>query len=99
MAGAKKLMESTSKSGLPILRNTPVLQWFVAGDDNSGSDTRLLILVSPRLAMHNPNVQIEIPLEQETTPTLKNAQEKNDDRSERKKKYHGWRYFMNWFVW
>ena len=99
VAGAKKLMESTSKSGLPILRNTPVLQWFVSGDSNSGSDTRLLILVSPRLATHDPNVQIEIPLEQETAPTLKESQETNDERAERKKKYHGALYFMNWFVW
>lgn len=99
VAGAKKLMESTSKSGLPILRNTPVLQWFVSGNSNGGSDTRLLILVSPRIATHNPNVQIEIPLEQETAPTLMESQETNDERIERKKKYHGALYFMNWFVW
>lgn len=99
VAGAKKLMESTAKSGLPILRNTPVLQWFVSGNSNSGSDTRLLILVSPRIATHNPNVQIELPLEQETAPTFKESQETNDERIERKKKYHGALYFMNWFVW
>lgn len=99
VAGAKKLMESTAKSGLPILRNTPVLQWFVSGNANSGSDTRLLILVSPRIATHNPDVQIELPLEQETAPTLKESQETNDDRIERKKKYHGALYFLNWFVW
>ena len=99
VAGAKKLMESTAKSGLPILRNTPVLQWFVSGNSNSGSNTRLLILVSPRLATHNPNVQIDIPLEQQTAPTLQESQETNDDRIERKKKYHGALYFLNWFVW
>lgn len=99
VAGAKKLMETTAKSGLPILRNTPVLQWFVSGDANSGSETRLLILIAPRLATHNPNVQIDLPLEQETAPTLKESQETNDERIERKKKYHGALYFMNWFVW
>jgi len=99
VAGAKKLMETTAKSGLPILRNTPVLQWFVSGDANSGSETRLLILIAPRLATHNPNVQIDLPLEQETAPTLKESQETNDKRIERKKKYHGALYFLNWFVW
>ena len=99
VAGGKKLMESTAKSGLPILRNTPVLQWFVSGDSNSGSETRLLILVCPRIAKYNPDVQIEIPLEQETGTTKKEAAETNEERSERKKKFHGPLYFLNWFVW
>ena len=99
VAGSKKLMESTAKSGLPILRNTPVLQWFVSGDSNSGSETRLLILVCPRLATYNPDTQIEIPLEQVTAPTKKEAEETNEERIEKKKKYHGPLYFLNWFVW
>lgn len=99
VAGGKKLMESTAKSGLPVLRNTPVLQWFVSGDSNSGSGTRLLILVCPRLASHNPDVQIEIPLEQETATTKKDAEETNAERIEKKKKFQGALYFLNWFVW
>lgn len=98
VAGSKKLMESTAKSGLPILRNTPVLQWFVSGDSNSGSETRLLILVCPRLARANSDVQIELPLENETGKTLKEAQRTNEERAD-EKRYHGILYFMNWFTW
>lgn len=99
VAGGKKLMESTSRSGLPVLRNTPVLQWFVAGDSNSKSETRLLILVSPRIATHNPEVQLEIPLEQETGKIKKEAEDTNAERIEKEKKFHGALYFLNWFVW
>lgn len=98
VAGAKKLMESTSNSGLPILRNTPVLQWFVSGQGESGSNTRLLVLIAPRIVKVNPDVQIEIPLQQETGATYKEAQQTNEERAE-KDKYHGILYFMNWFRW
>lgn len=98
VAGSKKLMETTANSGLPILRNTPVLQWFVSGQDNNGSTTRLLVLIAPRLVKAHPDVQIEIPIQDETGTTYKEARQTNEERAD-KAKYHGILYFLNWFAW
>ena len=82
VAGSRKISQLTQKSGLPILRNTPVLNWFVSGDVDSENDTRLLILACPRLVKFNPDVQIDIPLEQETTPVYRDARRDNNERIE-----------------
>ena len=99
VAGSRKISQLTQKSGLPILRNTPVLNWFVSGDVDSENDTRLLILACPRLVKFNPDVQIDIPLEQETTPVYRNARRDNNERIEEEKRYRGWLSWLNWFCW
>lgn len=99
VAGSKKIAQDTSKSGLPVLRNTPVLKWFVAEDRDSTTETRLLILACPRLVKSNPDVQIEIPLDQQTAGTLRDAQTDNQTREEENKKHSGWLNWLNWFDW
>ncbi len=99
VAGSRKISQDTQKSGLPILRNTPVLKWFVSGDDNVENETRLLILVCPRLEKFNPDVQISIPLENETASTYRDAKRDNNERIEEEKRYRGWLSWLNWFTW
>ena len=99
IAGSKKIGQDTSKSGLPVLRNTPVLNWFVSEDRDSTSETRLLILACPRLVKFNPDVQINIPVEQETAPTYRDAKRTNQERQEESKRYRGWLSWLNWFTW
>ncbi len=99
VAGSKKIAQDTQKSGLPILRNTPVLKWFVSEDANSQTDTSLLILACPRLVKSNPDVQINIPLEEETAPTYREAKRDNEVRIEEEKRYRGWLSWLNWFTW
>lgn len=99
IAGSKKIAQDTSKSGLPILRNTPVLKWFVSEDRNAGSESRLLILACPRLVKFNPDVQINIPVEKETAPTYRDAKRDNQERQEEEKRYRGWLSWLNWFSW
>jgi len=99
LAGSKKMMENTTRSGLPILRNTPVIKWFVAGDNESYTETRLLILISPRLIKNNPEAQITIPLDQETKTTYNDSKRSNEERIEEKKAFSGLLYWLNWFVW
>lgn len=99
IAGSRKIAQDTSRSGLPVLRNTPVLQWFVSEDRNSSSDSRLLILACPRLVKFNPDVQINIPLEQETAPTYRDARRDNLEREEENQRYRGWLSWLNWFCW
>ena len=99
IAGSKKIAQDTSKSGLPILRNTPVLKWFVSEDRDATTDSRLLILACPRLVKFNPDVQINIPLEKETAPTYRDAKRDNKVRQEEGKRYRGWLSWLNWFSW
>ena len=99
VAGSKKIAQDTSKSGLPVLRNTPVLKWFVAEDRDSTTETRLLILACPRLMKFNPDVQIDIPLEMETAPTYDEAKKDNKERQEEEKRHSGWLNWLNWFDW
>ena len=99
IAGSRKIEQQTKKSGLPILRNTPVLNWFVSADNDSENTTRLLVLACPRLVKFNPDVQINIPLEQETAPTYRDAKRNNNERIEEEKRYRGWLSWLNWFSW
>ena len=73
LSGFQKIAESASRSGLPILRNIPVLKWFVSDDGKIRDDSRLLVLVCPRLIEHNPRAQIEIPISTEVGGTYQDA--------------------------
>ena len=99
VAGSKKIAQDTGKSGLPVLRNTPVLKWFVSEDNDSTTETRLLVLACPRLMKYNPDVQIDIPLEMDTASTYQDAQKDNKVRQEEEKKHSGWLNWLNWFDW
>jgi len=96
LGGLKDLVEATSKAGLPILRNTPILQWFVAEDGSSLSDMQLLILVSPRVQTND--TQIKLPPSAETANTLEKAEKTNKQTIEEAKRYHGFWYWLNWFT-
>ena len=99
IAGSNKIGQDTSKSGLPVLRNTPVLKWFVSEDRNSQTETKLLVLACPRLVKFNPDVQINIPLEETTAPAYRDAKRDNVVRQEDGKRYRGWLSWLNWFSW
>ena len=99
IAGSNKIGQDTSKSGLPVLRNTPVLKWFVSEDRNSQTETKLLVLACPRLVKFNPDVRINIPLEETTAPAYRDAKRDNVVRQEEGKRYRGWLSWLNWFSW
>ena len=83
------------QSGLPILRNIPVVKWFVANDSGNKEETRLLILVCPRIASASQETQIEIPLTEETKGAY--AEGRGDlqkDEAERKAKLP---WYKRWF--
>ena len=99
LAGSNKIVQDTSKSGLPVLRNTPVLKWFVSEDVNSQTETKLLVLACPRLVKFNPDVQINIPLEETTAPAYRDGKRDNRVRQEENKRYRGALGWLNWFSW
>ena len=95
VAGSRKLSQGIGQSGLPILRNIPVVKWFVANDSGNKEETRLLILVCPRIASASQETQIEIPLTEETKGAY--AEGRGDlqkDEAERKAKLP---WYKRWF--
>lgn len=95
LAGSRKIGQAAQKSGLPILRNTPVLKWFVGEEGGNKSETRLLILACPRLLTPDESVQIEIPIQNETAPTYQEA--KGDLQQDIKEKEEAKPWYKRWF--
>ena len=100
IAGSKRIAQETQQSGLPILRNTPVLNWFVSEHGDMKQASQLLILVCPRLVRSDTAPQIEIPLDQTTAPTYEAAQkDTKQELEDRNKKHTGFWSWLNWFNW
>jgi len=78
LAGMKEITELTNKTGLPYLRNVPVLSWFVSSKGTQQSDMQLLILISPRIA--SQGATIDLPPSAETADTLQKADTPNKER-------------------
>ena len=98
IGGFRQLVdENTPPSGLPILRNTPLLSWFVAESGQQISDRRLLILVCPEIHDGTRDEALNVDAEI-TLPTLDDASKTTEERLEERKKYHGFLYWMNWFT-
>ena len=100
IAGSKRIAQETQQSGLPVLRNTPVLNWFVSEHGDMKQASQLLILVCPRLVKSDASPQIEIPLEQETANTYPAAQkDSKQELEDRNRKHTGFWSWLNWFNW
>lgn len=99
IGGFREVTQNISKNGLPILRNTPVLQWFVGSEEQGIQKADLLVIVCPRVYKDVKGVEIDIPLTQQLAPTVKDAKMTNKEYKESQKKYSGWLYWLNWFVW
>ena len=103
IGGLKVLDESRlSPSGLPYLRNTPMLNWFVADSGKDISDRRLVIMVCPELIDNSTGekidtvAEIDIPV---TTEGAKTTEQREKERMEKKYPFGGglWNP-LNWFV-
>ena len=99
LGGCKRVVESTVKSGLPILRNTPVIQWFVSEDNDGMQENELLILACPRIQKNTPAVKIKIPVVDEVAHIAENGKQTNKQLEDEEKRYRGWLSWLNWFVW
>ena len=60
LGGFTTITESIGNSGLPYLRNIPVLKWFVSQDNNNKSDLKLVLLACPRICDESENIPITI---------------------------------------
>ena len=99
IGGFKKLVdENTPPSGLPILRSTPILNWFVADSGKSVSDRRLVIMVCPELVDNTQDTKPDV--DKEINIRVQDQGSKDTDQviEERKEQKHsGFWYWLNWF--
>ena len=98
LSGFGQLVDQQSLRGFPVLRNTPIIKWFVGADGKSLSDRRLVIMVCPEVldpsqeGTLNVDNDINIPVQTEGAKTT-------DERVEERKRFHGFWGWLNWFCW
>ena len=97
LSGFGELVDDQALRGFPVLRNTPVLKWFVGEDGKNISDRRLVIMVCPEIVdpsqdgSLNVDNDISIPVQCEGAKTT-------DQRVEERKPFSGFWYWLNWFT-
>ncbi|MBR4662928.1 MAG: hypothetical protein IKO93_03540, partial [Lentisphaeria bacterium] len=96
IGGYRDITRTIGNEGMPVLRNTPVVQWFVAQRKDSEMNSDLLILVSPRISN---DTEVEIPVNRNPGKMVRESQQTNAEYKKNQKKYSGWLYWLNWFVW
>ena len=98
LGGFGEMVDSASLNGVPMIRHTPILKWFVSQDGKNLSTRRLLILVSPEIVDNardgGLNVDNEI-----TIPTETDSKKDIEDFEKEKDKYTGFWSWLNWFRW
>ena len=99
MGGYKSVTEGLSKSGLPILRNTPVLKWFVANDEENKEEVELILLACPRIAKYDPNAEIDISVTEQVSHIVPEEKKTLKEVEEDRKKHKGFWSWLNWFSW
>ena len=99
LGGYTDMQERTRPpSGFPILRNVPLLNWFVAQEKEESAEDKIMFLVNVRAV--NPDEpesqSARLPYEEAKNLTTE-VQVDNQQRLENRK-FHGILYFLNWFM-
>ena len=91
--------ENTPPSGIPFLRSTPMLNWFVAESGKQVSDRRLVIMICPEIvdntqdAKPDVNKEINIRVQEQGGKTTDQVLEERETASG----YTGFWSWLNWF--
>ena len=97
LSGFGELVDDQALRGFPVLRNTPILKWFVGDDGRNLSDRRLVIMVCPEIVDPtrdgNLNVDNDISI-----PVQREGEKTTDQRLEERKPFSGFWSWLNWFV-
>lgn len=96
IGGFKDLVDkNTPPSGLPFLRSTPILNWFVADSQKEVTDRKLVMMVCPEIVDNTEDKKIDV--EKEINIPVKTDGVKTTDEvlEERDEKKGFWRWF--WF--
>ena len=90
----------TPPSGLPFLRSTPILNWFVADSGKEVNDRRLVIMICPEIvdstqdAKPDVNKEINIRVQDQAA---KDTEQVEKERKE-EKGFSGFWSWLNWFT-
>lgn len=99
IGGFKSLIDTRNlPSGLPVLRNTPMLNWFLADSDHNIEDRRLIIMVCPEIVDNSQEGNLKVD-EEINIPVKTEGVKTTAQREEERKPFKGFWYWMNWFVW
>ena len=97
LSGFGQLVDEQSLRGFPVLRNTPIIKWFVGDDGKSLSDRRLVIMVCPEVL--DPSQEGDLNVDNDISiPVQTEAAKTTDERVEERKPFHGFWYWLNWFT-
>ena len=90
----------TPPSGLPFLRSTPILNWFVADSGKEVADRRLVIMICPEIVDSTqdarPDVDKEINIRVQDQAS-KDTEQVEAERKE-EKGFSGFWSWLNWFT-
>jgi hypothetical protein len=83
LAGMKSLVEKSSTEGVPFLRSVPAISWFFSEKNNLKEDSKVLILLSPRIAGATTETA---PVSLQTRPAAEESSKPNAQREQEKRK-------------
>lgn len=104
IAGYRSFVQTTMPpSGFPVLRNVPIINWFVSQEGDLAEDMKLMMLVSVRAVRPDEPEQQDARLPYEESKNLTTeVQIDNNDRIEKRKadaaRWDGWLFWLNWFT-
>lgn len=85
IGSSDKMNSQLNNSGVPLLRNLPVLRWFFGGESKGNDSMRLTVLISPRL---DTGEKIMLPTD-----------DPGPEFEPEPKRFTGWLSWLNWFTW
>ena len=91
--------KNTPPSGLPFLRSTPILNWFVADSGKEVADRRLVIMICPEIVDNTQDAKPDVNKEINIRVQDQAAKDTKEVEKERKEKYTGFWSWLNWFSW
>ena len=89
----------TPPSGLPFLRSTPILNWFVADSGKEVADRRLVIMICPEIVDSTQDAKPDVDKEINIRVQDQASKDTEQVEKERKEKYTGFWSWLNWFTW
>ena len=99
LSGIKMLDENrVSPSGVPFLRSTPILNWFVADSGTEINDKKLVIMICPEIVDNTKDGTLEVEREI-NIPVPAEGAKSTEQREDEKRPFAGglWNP-LNWFV-
>ena len=90
----------TPPSGLPFLRSTPILNWFVADSGKEVTDRRLVIMICPEIVDSTQDAKPDV--EKEINIRVQDQGSKDTEQVEAERKaekgFSGFWSWLNWFT-